>query len=159
MASCGPMVLDALLKIKNEIDPTLSLRRSCREGICGSCAMNINGVNTLACTKACDELGRGDIEIYPLPHMPVVKDLVAGPDQLLCPVRRGQALAADPHAAAAGPRAAAVQGGPGEDRPAVGLHPVRLLLDRLSELLVELRALPRARGAAGRLSLDRRQPR
>ncbi len=51
MASCGPMVLDALLKIKNEIDATLSLRRSCREGICGSCAMNINGRNTLACTR------------------------------------------------------------------------------------------------------------
>src|SRR6202046_3062613 len=76
MASCGPMVLDALLKIKNEIAPTLSLRRSCREGICGSCAMNINGLNTLACTKACDELGRGDISIYPLPHLPVLKDLV-----------------------------------------------------------------------------------
>jgi succinate dehydrogenase / fumarate reductase iron-sulfur subunit len=76
MASCGPMVLDALLKIKNEIDTTLSLRRSCREGICGSCAMNINGQNTLACTKACDELGDGDIRIYPLPHMAVVKDLV-----------------------------------------------------------------------------------
>ncbi len=77
MASCGPMVLDALLKIKNEIDPTLSLRRSCREGICGSCAMNINGVNTLACTQACADLGGGDVRIYPLPHMPVVKDLVA----------------------------------------------------------------------------------
>ena len=51
MASCGPMVLDALIKIKNEIDPTLSFRRSCREGICGSCAMNIDGVNTLACTQ------------------------------------------------------------------------------------------------------------
>src|SRR6202167_274915 len=76
MASCGPMVLDALLKIKNEIDTTLSLRRSCREGICGSCAMNINGQNTLACTKACNELGGGDIRIYPLPHMPVLKDLV-----------------------------------------------------------------------------------
>jgi succinate dehydrogenase / fumarate reductase iron-sulfur subunit len=76
MAGCGPMVLDALLKIKNEIDTTLSLRRSCREGICGSCAMNINGQNTLACTKACDELGDGDIRIYPLPHMEVVKDLV-----------------------------------------------------------------------------------
>src|SRR6202163_2258037 len=76
MASCGPMVLDALLKIKNEIDPTLSLRRSCREGICGSCAMNINGLITLACTKACDELGRGDISIYPLPQLRVVKDLV-----------------------------------------------------------------------------------
>ncbi len=76
MGSCGPMVLDALLKIKNEVDTTLALRRSCREGICGSCAMNINGQNTLACTKACDELGEGEIRIYPLPHLPVVKDLV-----------------------------------------------------------------------------------
>src|SRR5262245_57040728 len=75
MASCGPMVLDALIKIKNEIDPTLTFRRSCREGICGSCAMNIDGVNTLACTRANDDV-RGDVKIYPLPHMPVVKDLV-----------------------------------------------------------------------------------
>jgi succinate dehydrogenase / fumarate reductase iron-sulfur subunit len=75
MASCGPMVLDALIKIKNEIDSTLSFRRSCREGICGSCAMNIDGVNTLACTKACADV-RGDVRIYPLPHMPVVKDLI-----------------------------------------------------------------------------------
>ncbi|NHA15262.1 succinate dehydrogenase iron-sulfur subunit [Thioalkalivibrio sp. XN279] len=72
---CGPMVLDALIKIKNEIDPTLTFRRSCREGICGSCAMNIDGTNTLACTKAIDEVG-GDVKVYPLPHMPVVKDLV-----------------------------------------------------------------------------------
>ncbi|HKK02883.1 MAG TPA: succinate dehydrogenase iron-sulfur subunit [Gammaproteobacteria bacterium] len=72
---CGPMVLDALIKIKNEIDPTLTFRRSCREGICGSCAMNIDGVNTLACTRGIDET-RGDVKIYPLPHMPVVKDLV-----------------------------------------------------------------------------------
>ena len=76
MAACGPMVLDALIKIKNEIDPTLAFRRSCREGICGSCAMNIDGVNTLACTLACDEIKGGDVKIYPLPHMPVVKDLV-----------------------------------------------------------------------------------
>lgn len=75
MASCGPMVLDALIKIKNEIDSTLTFRRSCREGICGSCAMNIDGVNTLACTKACADV-KGDVKIYPLPHMPVVKDLV-----------------------------------------------------------------------------------
>ncbi len=75
MAHCGPMVLDALIKIKNEIDPTLTFRRSCREGICGSCAMNIDGVNTLACTKACDDV-KGDVKIYPLPHMPVIKDLV-----------------------------------------------------------------------------------
>ena len=72
---CGPMVLDAVIKIKNEIDPTLTFRRSCREGICGSCAMNIDGGNTLACTRANDET-RGDVRIYPLPHMPVVKDLV-----------------------------------------------------------------------------------
>jgi succinate dehydrogenase / fumarate reductase iron-sulfur subunit len=73
--ACGPMVLDALFKIKNELDPTLTFRRSCREGICGSCAMNIDGLNTLACTKANDDI-RGTIKIYPLPHMPVVKDLV-----------------------------------------------------------------------------------
>ncbi len=75
MEQCGPMVLDAIIKIKNEQDPTLTFRRSCREGICGSCAMNIDGTNTLACLKACDEL-KGPIRIYPLPHMPVVKDLV-----------------------------------------------------------------------------------
>ncbi|MFN0022978.1 MAG: succinate dehydrogenase iron-sulfur subunit [Parvularculaceae bacterium] len=70
------MVLDALFKIKNEVDPTLAFRRSCREGVCGSCAMNINGANTLACTKGMDECGSGDIAIYPLPHQPVIKDLV-----------------------------------------------------------------------------------
>ncbi|MBP0618246.1 succinate dehydrogenase iron-sulfur subunit [Jiella mangrovi] len=74
-ADCGPMVLDALLWIKNKVDSTLSLRRSCREGICGSCAMNIDGSNTLACTKGMDEI-EGDIAIYPLPHMPVIKDLI-----------------------------------------------------------------------------------
>ena len=73
--SCGPMVLDALIKIKNEIDSSLTFRRSCREGVCGSCAMNIDGTNTLACTKFISEM-KGDIKIYPLPHMPVVRDLV-----------------------------------------------------------------------------------
>ena len=73
--NCGPMVLDALLKIKNEIDATLTFRRSCREGICGSCAMNIDGKNTLACTKAIEDIS-GDVKVYPLPHMSVVKDLV-----------------------------------------------------------------------------------
>ncbi|CBQ70235.1 Succinate dehydrogenase [ubiquinone] iron-sulfur protein, mitochondrial precursor [Sporisorium reilianum SRZ2] len=70
----GPMVLDALIKIKNEIDPSLTFRRSCREGICGSCAMNIDGVNTLACLCRIDK--QNDTKIYPLPHMYVVKDLV-----------------------------------------------------------------------------------
>jgi len=72
---CGPMVLDALIKIKNEVDTTLTFRRSCREGICGSCAVNIDGTNTLACLKEIDEI-KGDARIYPLPHMPVIKDLV-----------------------------------------------------------------------------------
>ena len=75
MGSCGPMVLDALIKIKNEVDPTLTFRRSCREGVCGSCAMNIDGTNTLACTKFMSEV-KGEVRIYPLPHMPVIKDLV-----------------------------------------------------------------------------------
>ncbi|CAI3938692.1 Fe-S protein subunit (SdhB/FrdB) (PDB:6LUM) [Commensalibacter communis] len=71
----GPMVLDALIYIKNEIDPTLSFRRSCREGVCGSCAMNIDGHNTLACLKYIKDIN-SDVPIYPLPHMPVVKDLI-----------------------------------------------------------------------------------
>lgn len=72
---CGPMVLDALIKIKNEMDSTLTFRRSCREGICGSCAMNIDGTNTLACIKPIEDIN-GPIKITPLPHMSVIKDLV-----------------------------------------------------------------------------------
>ncbi|MEN8237149.1 MAG: succinate dehydrogenase iron-sulfur subunit [Pseudomonadota bacterium] len=73
--TCGPMVLDALIKIKDEVDTTLTFRRSCREGVCGSCAMNINGVNTLACTLPISANDKAD-KVYPLPHMQVVKDLV-----------------------------------------------------------------------------------
>src|SRR5712672_4203322 len=72
---CGPMVLDGLIWIKNHIDPTLTFRRSCREGVCGSCAMNIDGLNTLACTQAIDDVA-APVKIYPLPHQPVIKDLV-----------------------------------------------------------------------------------
>lgn len=75
MDECAPMVLDALIKVKDEVDASLTFRRSCREGICGSCAMNIDGTNTLACLKPIDEV-KGDVTIYPLPHMSVVKDLV-----------------------------------------------------------------------------------
>ena len=75
LSKCGAMVLDALIKIKNEVDSTLTFRRSCREGICGSCAMNIDGTNTLACLKPIDTVKRS-VKIYPLPHMDVVKDLV-----------------------------------------------------------------------------------
>jgi succinate dehydrogenase / fumarate reductase iron-sulfur subunit len=72
---CGPMVLDALLKIKNEIDPTLTFRRSCREGVCGSCSMNIDGTNSLACTRSLNDI-KGTVKVYPLPHMMVIRDLV-----------------------------------------------------------------------------------
>lgn len=76
MNECGPMMLDALIKIKNEMDPTLTFRRSCREGICGSCAMNIDGGNTLACLARIDKEKKDPVAIYPLPHLEVVKDLV-----------------------------------------------------------------------------------
>ena len=84
--ACGPMVLDALIKIKNEVDPTLTFRRSCREGICGSCAMNIDGGNTLACLKPIEDI-KGAVRINPLPHMPVVKDLVPDLSQLYAQLR------------------------------------------------------------------------
>ncbi len=71
----GPMVLDALIYIKDNIDSTLTFRRSCREGVCGSCSFNINGTNTLACTKSIESI-KNEVKIYPLPHMPVIKDLV-----------------------------------------------------------------------------------
>uniref|UniRef100_M3XX15 Succinate dehydrogenase [ubiquinone] iron-sulfur subunit, mitochondrial n=1 Tax=Mustela putorius furo TaxID=9669 RepID=M3XX15_MUSPF len=70
------VVLDALIKIENEVDSTLTFRRSCREGICGSCAMNINGGNTLACTRRIDTNLSKVSKIYPLPRMYVIKDLV-----------------------------------------------------------------------------------
>jgi succinate dehydrogenase / fumarate reductase, iron-sulfur subunit len=72
---CGPMVLDGLIWIKNKVDATLTFRRSCREGVCGSCSMNIDGLNTLACTLAMDDV-KSPVKVYPLPHMEVVKDLV-----------------------------------------------------------------------------------
>ena len=83
---CGPMVLDALIKIKNEVDSTLTFRRSCREGICGSCAMNIDGLNTLACLKPIEDV-QGEVKINPLPHMPVVKDLVPDLSQVYAQYR------------------------------------------------------------------------
>jgi succinate dehydrogenase / fumarate reductase iron-sulfur subunit len=126
MDRCGPMVLDALIKIKNEIDPTLTFRRSCREGICGSCAMNIDGTNTLACTKATGDV-RGDVRIYPLPHMPVIKDL-AGPHELRGTPRSSRGC--DPYAAAAGRER--LQAKEDEEKIDMSAHPVRVLLDELS---------------------------
>ena len=75
MGNCGPKVLDILIKIKNEIDPSITFRRSCAHGVCGSCAMNVDGVNTLACIKSQSDIN-GDLNIYPLPHLKVIKDLI-----------------------------------------------------------------------------------
>src|SRR3954464_12427033 len=83
---CGPMVLDAIIKIKNEVDSTLTFRRSCREGICGSCSMNIDGLKPLACLKPIEDV-KGDVKISPLPHLPVVKDLVPDLSQLYAQLR------------------------------------------------------------------------
>ena len=72
---CGPMVLDALIWIKNKVDSTLTFRRSCREGICGSCSMNIDGTNWLACTRFITDTAER-ATIYPLTNMSIIKDLV-----------------------------------------------------------------------------------
>ena len=135
---CGPMVLDALMWIKNKVDSTLTFRRSCREGICGSCAMNIDGGNTLACTKAIDECKRTTIKIYPLPHMPVVKDLVPDLTSFYAQHAVDRALAADRDADAREGVAADARG-PLQARRSLRVHPVRLLLDLVPELLVERR--------------------
>jgi len=73
---CGSMVLDVLFKIKNDLDGSLTFRRSCREGVCGSCAMNVNGKNTLSCISPLANYPSNTLRIYPLPHMNVLKDLV-----------------------------------------------------------------------------------
>lgn len=72
----GNMVLDALIAIQEQIDPSLSFRKSCREGVCGSDGMNINGKNTLACIIPVDELEQNIIVLKPLAGMPVIKDLI-----------------------------------------------------------------------------------
>ena len=149
---CGPMVLDALIWIKNKIDPTLTFRRSCREGVCGSCAMNIDGTNTLACTRGIDEVQAATVKIYPLPHMPVVKDLVPDLTDFYA-----QYASIEPWLKTETPAPEKEwrqsQRGPREARRALRVHPVRLLLDLLPELLVERRALSRPGRAAAGLSL------
>jgi succinate dehydrogenase / fumarate reductase iron-sulfur subunit len=154
---CGPMVLDALIKIKDEIDPTLTFRRSCREGVCGSCSMNIDGANTLACIlpiAASDD----PVKVYPLPHQPVVKDLVPDLDNFYAQLRSIQPwLRTDAPPADGEWRQSPVRAR--QARRSVGMHPQHLLLDLLPQLLVERRPLPRPGHPAAGLSLDRRQPR
>ena len=155
--ACGPMVLDALIWIKNETDSTLAFRRSCREGVCGSCAMNIDGVNTLACTKPIDEVG-GDVRVYPLPHMDVVKDLVPDLSQAYRQLASVKPWLRAAPPALAGKGAAPVARRTREARRSLRVHPVLLLPDQLPELLVERRAFPGPGRPSAGLSLDRRQP-
>ena len=139
---CGPMVLDALHKIKYEIDPTLAFRRSCREGICGSCSMNIGGENALACLKPIDD-ARGAVHVYPLPHMPVIRDLVPDLDRFFAHYH-----AVEPwlqaSRAGAGAGAAAIAATTRAPQRPLRVHPMRLLLRCVSELLVELGDVPGA---------------
>ena len=74
------MLLDALLRIKAEVDDSLSLRRSCREGVCGSDAMNINGKNGLACVTSMRDL-KEPIVLRPIPGLPVIRDLIVDMSQ------------------------------------------------------------------------------
>ena len=125
---CGPMVLDALIKIKNEIDPTLTFRRSCREGICGSCSMNMGGNNGLACTTAIEDI-KGEVRITPLPHMEVVKDLVPDFTHFYA-----QYASIEPWLKTATPEPSGKERlqspeRPREARRPLRVHPVRLLLD------------------------------
>ena len=117
--------------------------------------MNIGGMNTLACTKACDEV-RGDVKIYPLPHMPVVKDLVPDLTNFYAQYAAVKPWLQTRTPAPPDRERPAIAGRSGKDRSSLGVHPVRLLLDVVSELLVEQRPLSRARGAARGLSLDHR---
>jgi succinate dehydrogenase / fumarate reductase iron-sulfur subunit len=110
-------VLDALIAIKNDIDPTLAFRRSCREGVCGSCAMNISGRNTLACTKGMDELPEGTITVSPLPHQPVIKDLVPDLDTFMA-----QYAAIQPYLQAGGDPAAERRQSPEQRAKLDGLY-------------------------------------
>ena len=154
---CGPMVLDALIWIKNNIDPTLTFRRSCREGVCGSCSMNIDGTNTLACTKAATDI-KGAVKIYPLPHLPVVKDLVPDLTNFYA-----QHASIEPWLQTVSPT---------PQKEWKQSHDDRQKLDGLYECILcaccstacpsywwNSRALPRARGAAAGQPLDPGQPR
>ena len=155
---CGPMMLDALIKIKNEIDSTLTFRRSCREGVCGSCAMNIDGTNTLACTKYIERRhGRRE-------------GLSAAAScrwsRTWCPTSTtayAQYASIEPWLKTTSPapdrERLQSQDDRAEARRPLRVHPVLLLLDRLPELLVERRPLPRPGDPAAGLPLDRRQPR
>ena len=153
---CGPMVLDALIWIKNKIDPTLTFRRSCREGVCGSCAMNIDGTNWLACTRFISET-EAPATIYPLANMSIIKDLVPDLTHVFA-----QYSLIEPwlHADDAGtpPGTAPVPRGARQARRLLRVHSVFLLHLRLPQSLVERRSFPWARCTSPGLPMAGRQP-
>ena len=150
------MLLDALMKLKAQ-DPSLSFRRSCREGVCGSDAMNINGKNGLACLTNMRTLP-GAIVLKPLPGLPVVRDLIVDMTQFfkqydsIKPYLMNDTIPPEKRAPAKPRRARRVE------RP-LRVHPVRELLNQLPELLVEPGQVRRPGRAAAGLSFHRRQPR
>jgi succinate dehydrogenase / fumarate reductase iron-sulfur subunit len=152
---CGPMVLDALVKINDEIDPTLAFRRSCREGVCGSCAMNIDGTNTLACLTPMDKLKKGTSRITPLPHMLVLKDLIPhltglyAQYELIEPWLQTDQVPPDREHRQSPEERAKLDG-------SWECYSVLLLLDLVPELLVESGSLSRPIDPAAILSLARR---
>lgn len=165
LATCGPMVLDVLQKIKAEHDSTLAFRRSCRarEGICGSCSMSIDGVNTVACLKPVDADTSRPSMITPLPHMYVVKDLVVDLTNFYQQYKSIEpwleTKRPPPRTPEGGDaRAPAVAGAAEEAGRAVRVHPVRVLQHGVPVLLVELGGVPGPRRATARLPLGLRQP-
>ena len=153
---CGPMVLDALIKIKNEIDSTLTFRRSCREGVCGSCAMNIDGANHLACILPIDGI-KGDVRIYPLNHLAVIKDLVVDLAPVLAQYPTDRTMAADGNGTSARWGASSVPRRASEDRRLLGVHPLLLLHRGVPELVVDRASVSWAGRPAERVALDRRE--
>jgi hypothetical protein len=150
------MLLDALMKLK-AVDPTLSFRRSCREGVCGSDAMNINGKNGLACLTNMRTLP-GTVVLKPLPGLPVIRDLIVDMTQFFKQYHSHQALPRQRHASRPRRSACRARGARRAQRP-VRVHPVRQLLDQLPELLVEPGQVRRPGRPAAGLPLHRRQPR
>lgn len=175
----GPMMLDALIRIKNEVDPTLTFRRSCREGICGSCAMNIDGVNTLACLCRIPVDTKQESRIYPLPHTYVVKDLVPdltqfykqyksikpylqrdtpSPDVSIQPLSPFNHSRMYTNIMFSGSRIPPIESRPQEARRSLRMHPLRLLQHLLPILLVEQRGIPRPRHPPPVIQVDQRLP-
>ena len=148
---CGPMVLDALFWIKNKVDSTLTFRRSCREGICGSCAMNMDGTNWLACTRFISDLAT-PATIYPLANMRIIKDLVPDLTHRLRAICGDRALAPVQDAGAR-TGTAPIAGGAQQDRRLLRMHPLLLLHVGLPEPLVERRSLSGTRRAPAGLAL------